>query len=101
MSGLATRWAAQQHPPKCADKAVLWALADASGGDSWEAFPSIAAISLFASLNRKQVIASLDRLERLRLIADTGRRVGSTRQIKVYRLRPEASPIGDPLTVPE
>ena len=96
MSREATTWAAAQRPPKCADKAVLWALADASHRATWEAFPSVAAIGAFAMLNRKQVIASLDRLERAGLIRDSGRRVGRTAQVKVYLLRPEQSPIGDP-----
>ena len=95
MSRRATDWAAKVIVPKVADKAVLWALADACNAAGWEAFPSVAAIGHFASLNRKQVIASLNRLQAAGLIADSGRRVGATRQIKVYRLAGEASPIGD------
>jgi hypothetical protein len=35
-------------------------------------------------LNRKTVISALDRLEACGLIADSGRRTGSTKQVKVY-----------------
>jgi pyocin large subunit-like protein len=95
MSRQATEWAAGQRLPKAADKAVLWSLADACNKAGWDAFPSVAAIGLFTSLNRKQVIASLHRLEACGWIADTGRRVGKTRQVKVYRINPKEYPIGD------
>ena len=43
------------------------------------------------------VLASLSRLAALGLIADTGQRVGQTRQVKVWRLAcdPESVPVGD------
>lgn len=99
MSRRATDWAAKLIVPKVADKAVLWALADACNAAGWDAFPSIAAIAHFTSLNRKQVIARLARLQAAGLIADSGRRVGATRQIKVYRLAGEPTPIGNPSPV--
>ena len=86
MSRSAVDWASRQTPPQPTDKLVLWALADATNKKTGEAFPSVAAVSAFTGLERKRIMASLARLEVGGWIADTGRRVGATKQVKVWRL---------------
>lgn len=66
-------------------KFLLVAVADNAGADG-ELFPSIDALTHKTSLDRKTVIRGLDELERIGFLVDTQRRVGRTRQIKVYRL---------------
>nr|WP_047170071.1 helix-turn-helix domain-containing protein [Sphingomonas sp. Y57] len=85
MSRAAVEWAAKQFPPQPADKLVLWSLADATN-KAGEAFPSVAAVSAFTGLERKRIMSSLARLQSGGWIADTGRRVGATKQVKVWRL---------------
>lgn len=86
MSFDALAWAANQRPGTSAAKLVLLGLAECAGRDAGEAHPSTEALVQFSSLNRKTVIAALDRLEADGYIADTGRRVGRTGQVKVYAL---------------
>lgn len=86
MSRAAVEWASRQAPPQPADKLVLWALADAMNAKASEAYPSVAAISAFTGLERKRIMASLARLQAGGWIIDTGRRVGATKQVKVWRL---------------
>lgn len=66
-------------------KFLLLALADHADGHG-RAFPSVAALCEKTSQDRKTVIAGIDELERLGLLADTGDRVGKTKQVKVYRI---------------
>lgn len=94
MSVAAVKWAIRQTPPKPADKLVLWIVADALNKDG-EAYPSVAAIVAGTGLNRKMVIDSMARLQRVGLILDTGKRIGRTKQVKVWTLAIEESPIGD------
>ena len=86
MSFDALAWAAKQSPGSSGTKLVLLGLAECASRTDGEAFPSIAALTEFSSLNRKSVITNLDKLEAAGFIADTGRRVGATKQIKVYKL---------------
>jgi pyocin large subunit-like protein len=82
-----------------ADKLVLWALADAADDKTLTAFPSVAALVAFTSLERKRVMSSLARLTAIGVIIDTGERIGRTKQVKVWRLpiTLETVPWADPL----
>jgi hypothetical protein len=86
MSWDALAWAAKCKVGKAADKLVLLGLADRHNPETNTAYPSVAWLADFSSLNRKTVITSLDRLEALGLISDSGERAGKTRQVKAYRL---------------
>jgi len=81
-----------------ADKFVLVALAD-NAGDDGRAFPSVDTICRKTDLNRKTVIAALDRLTASGMIVDTGQRVGKTKSVKIYRLTwaNEAVPVSEPV----
>lgn len=65
---------------------MLLGLAECASRGHGLAFPSIAELVEFSSLDRKSVIANLDKLEKAGFIQDTGRKVGRTGQIKVYQL---------------
>lgn len=92
MSWQALAWASKQRPGRASDKLILIALADRHNEDSNIAYPSIAWLCEFSDLNRKTVIASLQRLEAAGLIADSGQRVGKSKQIKAYSLAIETVP---------
>ncbi|MBP8233111.1 MAG: helix-turn-helix domain-containing protein [Rhizorhabdus sp.] len=99
MSGRATIWASRQHPPRPADKLVLWAMADAAR-DGLLCFAAVATLVEFTGLDRKTVLSSLHRLKSEQLIVDTGERRGETRQIIVWRL-PVPANDGEAETEPE
>jgi pyocin large subunit-like protein len=88
----ALSWAAKCNPGSPAKKLVLLALAECAQRENNTAFPSIAAIAEFSSLNRKTIILALDQLEADGFIVDTGEKVGRTKQIKVYHLALETVP---------
>lgn len=92
MSFDALSWAAKCKPGSAPQKLVLLALAECAQRDNNLAFPSIAALVEFSSLNRKTVIAALASLEEGNFITDTGERMGRTKQVKVYCLNLESSP---------
>lgn len=96
MSFDALAWAAKQRPSSSGMKLVLLGLAECADRAHNLAFPSIASLVEFSALNRKSVIANLDRLEEEGLITDTGRKVGKTGQIKVYKLNIETVPKTEP-----
>lgn len=75
-----------------AEKLVALAYADRHNEETGCAYPSLAWLCEFSSLNRKTVIAAVIRLEKSGFITDTGDRQGNTRQIKVYRLNLESIP---------
>jgi len=85
MSISAINWAFKQAGIKSADKFLLVCLANFANEDG-EAYPSIARISEYTCQNRKTIIAASKRLVQANLMCDTGRRVGKTGQIIVYRL---------------
>lgn len=87
MSWETQSWAAKQRPGSASAKLVLLGLASCADANHC-AFPSIQWLCDFSDLNRKTVIAALQRLEdgMFPLIADTGERRGRTGQVKVYRL---------------
>lgn len=92
MSFEALAWAAKVRTKHSTDKLVLLGLAEVASRDAAEAWPSIASLCEFGSLNRKTVIAALDRLIASGFIAETGEQKGRTGQVKVYRLNLSNSP---------
>jgi hypothetical protein len=92
----ALSWAAKQNTGSSGTKLVLLGLAECADRKHNLAFPSIAALVEFSSLDRKSVISNLAKLEDAGLIADTGRRCGSTNQIKIYELKLESVPKTEP-----
>lgn len=87
MSWETQSWAAKQRPGSASAKLVLLGLASCADANHC-AHPSIQWLCDFSDLNRKTVIAALQRLEdgMFPLIEDTGQRRGRTCQVKVYRL---------------
>jgi hypothetical protein len=79
-----------------AEKLIALAYADRHNEETGCAYPSIAWLSEFGSLNRKTVIAAVTRLEQAGFLTDTGERKGDTKQIKVYRLNLESIPKAEP-----
>lgn len=97
MSCRALLWAAKQRPDTSSEKLVLWELANATDErNDGLAFLCIRTIAERSRLNRKTVIAAIDKLELAKLIADTGERVGRSNQVKVYRLDMERVPKAEP-----
>lgn len=92
MSWETQSWAAKQRPGSASAKLVLLGLASCADANHC-AHPSIDWLCEFGDLNRKTVIAALQRLEEgmFPLIEDTGARRGRTGQVKVYRLGVNAS----------
>lgn len=84
MSVEATQWAFSQDIKPSSVKFVLVALGDNAQGDGL-AWPSIAALAQKTGQDRKTVMAALDKLEAMGYLADTGKRMGATGQVKVYR----------------
>lgn len=85
MSNEAITWALSVPKLRATDKFVLVILANHAGEDR-TCFPSQAQIIQSSCLNRKTVIAALQRLMACGLIIDTGKRHGVTRQVIAYRL---------------
>lgn len=85
MSWETQSWAARQRPGSSSAKLVLLGLASCADANHC-AFPSVDWLCAFGDLNRKTVIAAIQRLEEAELIEDTGERRGRTGQVKVYRL---------------
>lgn len=100
MSWPALGWASKQRPSRSADKIVLIALADRHNEENDLAWPSLAWLGDFCCLDRKTVIAALDRLEAAGYIADSGQRTGRTGQVKAYTLAINGPEITVPKTEP-
>jgi pyocin large subunit-like protein len=79
-------WAFKQNVRPAATKFVLVALADYANDYDGCCYPSTAAICEKTSLDRKTVLNALVRLQSLEKIADTGRRVGPSHQVKMFQL---------------
>lgn len=90
MSWETQSWAAKQRPGSASAKLVLLGLASCADAHHC-AYPSVDWLCEFGDLNRKTVIAALQRLEEglCPFIEDTGERRGRTKQVKVYRLKAE------------
>lgn len=85
MSVDATRWAWLASPSKSSELLVLLSMADRAGEDH-TCWPSVARLVKDTKLNEKTVNTALKGLVAQGLIEDTGKRVGSTGRVKVYRL---------------
>lgn len=85
MSFQAICWAFNQKLERSSAKFVLVCLANYAN-ESFEAYPSTETLSELTAMDRKTVIDRLDDLCITGLIRDTGRRVGLTKQVKVYQL---------------
>lgn len=95
MSTTAVAWAMSLPlPPRTSSaKALLIVLSFMSRltkTQKLECFPSVGYLVAVTGQNRKTVIANLDKLERWGLLSDTGRRMGVTRQVIVYRVHMRA-----------
>ena len=86
MTTIKHKWAWEQRTGSSAAKLVLLALARRAN-EHLLAFPSVKSLSDDTELNRKTVLNCLSKLIELQLIIDTGYRVGSTKQIVVYKLQ--------------
>lgn len=88
-------------------KLVLLILANYAS-DTGMAYPSTETIIRKTNVSRTSVVAALDSLVKQGWLEDTGKRVGRTKQIKVYRLRwadeqpkdTESEPLKDAKTEP-
>ncbi len=92
MSFDALAWAGKAKPGSAPRKLVLLALADRHNTEDGLAWPSIKWLSEWTDLNRKTIITALQDLETAGLISDSGIRVGTTKQVKAYRLHLETVP---------
>lgn len=96
MSFAALAAVSKMRAGSAAEKLIALAYADRHNEETGCAYPSIAWLAEFGSLNRKTVIAAVTRLETAGFLSDTGERKGDTRQIKVYRLNLESIPKAEP-----
>lgn len=77
--------------PSSSAKLVLIALANFQNANGW-CYPSAKRIAEETDLDLKTVRSSLAGLELSSIIIDTGKRVGRTKQVKVYSLNLESHP---------
>ena len=85
MSVEAITWALKLRFDRSSTKFVLVAMANCANSDM-TCYPSVAYLADATSQNQKTVAENIRRLKEMGLILDTGRRVGSTRQVIVYQL---------------
>ena len=89
MSNGLLRWAVGVKMDRSTDKCLLICLANRVRDDKeGTCFPSQAQLAEDSCQDRKTVIAGLKRLCAAQLIADTGERIGATRQVIVWRIAP-------------
>lgn len=86
MSIEAITWALRQPVPSSPAKFLLVVLANCANAETQLAWPSVAYLAQTTGQDRKTVTVNLQRLLSWGLIEDTGKRVGATRQIIVYKL---------------
>lgn len=86
MSVEAITWALRQPIKHSSAKFVLVVLANCASAEKSHAWPSVGYLSTATGQDRKTVMANLQRLQEWGLIEDTGKRVGDTKQIVVYKL---------------
>lgn len=86
MSLEAITWALRQPIKHSSAKFVLVVLANCAGAEKAHAWPSVAYLCASTGQDRKTVMANLQRLQEWGMIEDTGKRVGDTKQIVVYKL---------------
>lgn len=85
MSFEAIKWAFDQTVKPATSKFLLVCLANYAN-EIFQSYPSTQRLCELTSLDRKTVIDGLDHLLEIKIITDTGLRVGATKQVKVYRL---------------
>lgn len=85
MSIQAINWARKVRAGSSSRKFLLIALANYAN-ESAEAYPSTETLANDTEMDRKTVMAGLRDLASLGLIEDSGKRVGPTRGVKVWRL---------------
>lgn len=91
MSFITLNWAMKLAlPPRTSSaKALLMVLsyrAKRTSSDRFECYPSIPYLVGATGQNRKTILSNLTKLQGWGLVSDTGRRMGKTRQVVVYRL---------------
>jgi hypothetical protein len=79
-------WAFKQPVKPSSLKFVLVVLANCANTESGLAYPSIAYLSSATGQDRKTVLSNMSKLRELGVVEDTGKRVGSTRQVVVYKV---------------
>ena len=93
MSIAALNWAFHQNIKPSWLKFALVALADCAN-DEGICWPSVKHLCVKTSQDRKTILASLNKLERLGFLTDTGKRQGRTNQVKVLRITvPSTAPL--------
>lgn len=96
MSWKAQAWASEQRTGSASTKLVLMIYASFANERGW-AYPSNPTVAEISELNPKTVRESIDKLEQIGLLIDTGRRTGRTKQVKVFQLGMESLPKPDAL----
>lgn len=91
MSIAALDWAFKTTCPSASSKLVLLVYCNFPNEDG-RAYPSAETVARLSGLNVKTVRSSIDALEDAGLLQDTGRRVGRTSNVKVYRIAMESHP---------
>jgi DNA-binding transcriptional MocR family regulator len=86
MSIPALNWARSVITGSASRKAVLYCLANYAN-EAGEAYPSVDRIVSETELNRKTVLDAVRELAEQGILEDTGRRVGQTNGIRVWRLK--------------
>ncbi|HET6631543.1 MAG TPA: helix-turn-helix domain-containing protein [Rhodanobacteraceae bacterium] len=86
MSVEAITWALRVPVPASSAKFVLVVLANQANDETGHAFPSVGYLASATGQDRKTVLANLAKLIEWGLIEDTGKRVGRTGRVIVYRL---------------
>lgn len=71
---------------KSSTKSVLIAVADRADDKTGLCFPSVADVVERTELDRKTVLSCLKSLEERKFLIDTGKRIGRTNQVKIWRL---------------
>jgi len=84
-------WAFKQPIAHSSAKFVLVVMADAANNEGCCAFVSVAYIAEASGQDRKTVLANVRRLQELGYISDTGKRIGKTGQVVVYRLNKDVN----------
>lgn len=79
-------WALRQPIPSSTAKFVLVVLANCANAEQAHAWPTIAYLTAATSQDRKTVMSNLKRLQEWGFIEDTGKRVGQTKQVPVWRV---------------
>jgi hypothetical protein len=92
MSLRAITWAIEEADCPSAHATLVLIIYANFANEHGRAYPSTETVAAKSRQNIKTVRASIDALEAVGLLQDTGRRVGRTGNVKVYRLDMEAHP---------